>query len=304
MTRPRFDVLGLGIIPLDLLFTVPHYPKPGQKLDAADITIQGGGPVPNTLVGLARLGCRTACIAAVGDDLIGDLSIAELTGERVDASLIVRSAARSAVAAGWIESGTGQRTIVLCRKLVVNPADIVVSQLPDVRLVHLDGRDMPASLKLARWARRRDIPVSFDIGSMRNDVSALLPLTDHLVVADTFAFGFTGFRTAKQAIGRLRRHCRGTIVVTEGIRGSTGLENGVWVRQAAYKVRAVDTTGAGDSYHAGYLYGLLQRRPLAERMRFASACAACKCTRPGARTGAPTRKQVEQFLKRRPRPHA
>lgn len=77
--RPkRIDCLGLGIVPMDILLTVPHYPKPGFKINATDVIIQGGGPVPNAFVGLSRLGVRTSLISAVGDDLIGALSITEL----------------------------------------------------------------------------------------------------------------------------------------------------------------------------------------------------------------------------------
>jgi len=170
--------------------------------------------------------------------------------------------------------------------------------------VHLDGRDMPATLKLARWARRIGAVVSFDIGSVRNDVSAVFPFVDHLVVADVYAFNFTGTRSARSAIKKLARLCPGTIVVTEGIKGSTGRENlsagEEYAFQPAYRVRNVDATGAGDCYHTGYLYGLLKGCGLKDRMRFGSAAAALKCTKPGARTGIPTERELLSFLARNP----
>jgi sulfofructose kinase len=124
------------------------------------------------------------------------------------------------------------------------------------------------------------------------------------VVADSYALPFTRTRTVRQALERLKGYCSGTVVVTEGTKGSLGCENGVWGRQPAFRVTNVDTTGAGDAYHTGYLYGLLHGYDLAARMHLGAAVAALKCSKPGARAGAPTMRQVREFLKRKPRTYA
>jgi sugar/nucleoside kinase (ribokinase family) len=152
-------------------------------------------------------------------------------------------------------------------------------------------------MKLARWGHRVGAKVCFDIGSERSDVSPIFPLVDHLVVADSYALPFTGSRVAKKAVEKLRRLCPGTVVVTEGTAGSVGCEKGEWTRQAAYRVQNVDTTGAGDAFHAGYIYGLLNGWSLARRLEFGAAVAALKCTQPGAREGAPTLGLVRNFLR-------
>lgn len=299
---PTLDCLGMGIIPFDLLFTVPEYPPAGKKIDASGFYAQGGGPVPNVVIGLSRMGYRTSLIACIGDDPFGRLAIEELRQERVDHRLMIVKKLPSALAAGWIEQGSGRRTMVLSRQVVVRPNDIRLDRLPRPRLVHLDGRDMPATLKLARWAKRIGAVVSFDIGSIRNDVSDVFGLVDHLVVADAYALPFTGATTGEEAVERLRRVCPGVIVVTEGIHGSVGREptSPTFIHQPAYRVESVDTTGAGDCYHTGYLHGLLRGESLAVRMFWGSAAAALKCTRPGARTGIPTESQLRAFVKRLP----
>ncbi|MDH3891097.1 MAG: PfkB family carbohydrate kinase [candidate division Zixibacteria bacterium] len=302
--RRQLDCLGLGIIPLDFLYTVKRLPEAGEKIDSVDICMQGGGPVPNALVGLSRLGMNCAVIGAVGNDHFGELLISELTNEGVDCRHILRKKRPSAAAVGLIEQGSGRRTIVLNRVIEIVPRDLKVSTLQHPRIVHLDGRDIEASLKLARWARKIGAMVSFDIGSIRNDVSALLPLVDHLVVADEFAFPFTRTGKATDALRKLSGHCAGSIVVTEGTKGSTGLEERRVIRQPAFRVEAVDATGAGDSFHAGYLWSLLNGFDMAERLEFGAATAAIKCTRPGARTGAPTMRQVRQFLREDPGTYA
>ncbi len=297
--RKRFDCIGLGIAPADLLFQIRRYPRPGEKIDATDMIVQGGGPVPTAMVTMTRLGMTTAVICAVGDDIMGRFTVDELKREKIDTSLIVTKKQSSAIAAGWVEEGSGRRTIALDLKIKVTPRDLDLPRFPETRAVHLDGRDMPACMKLARWARRNGVVVSFDVGSMRNDVSEILPLVDHLVCAEDFALPYTGVRSPKAAIARLREICNGTVVITSGIKGSLGFseETGL-IRQRAFKVDTVDTTGAGDTYHGAYVTGLLRGMDLRQRMVFASAAAALKCTGPGARTAIPNFNQVRRLINR------
>lgn len=251
------------------------------------------------MVTLARLGMKPGLIAAVGDDLFGRFVTEELAEENVETLYMIAKKQSTAIASGWVESEGGRRTIVLDLNIDIKPRDIRLNMLPEVGAVHLDGRYLPACIKLARWAKKRDVPVVFDIGSMRNDVTEILPLVDHLVCAENFALSYTGAKTPETAIERLRKLCRGTIVVTSGIKGSLGFEEkDGFVFQKAFRVRTVDTTGAGDTYHGAYIFGLLKNRDLKKRMEFASAVAALKCTKPGGRSGIPSLRQVQAFLRR------
>ena len=294
----------MGIIPLDLLFGVKKYPEAGQKIDGTWLTIQGGGPVPNVMIGLSRLGFKSSLIAVIGDDIFGQLTLSELKCEKVDSSQIIIKRKTSAVAAGFVEEGSGRRTLVLERRLFVEPKDIKLKNLRVPRIIHLDGRDMAATIKLARWAKKVGALVSFDIGSMRNDVSAVFEYVDHLVVADSYAFGFTKTTNARAAISKLMKFCPVTIVVTAGVKGSTGYESGRYFWQPAFKVKNVDTTGAGDAFHTGYLFGLLKEKDLKDRLRLGAAVAAIKCTIAGSRAGLPHVKKLNNFLKNRPKKYA
>lgn len=288
-------------MPLDLLFAVDEFPRPEIKIDATGMVMQGGGPVPTVCVGLARLNLRTTLVAAIGDDPFGKMGLSELRQAGVDDRFVVtKKNKNSALAAGWVEKGSGRRTLVLSREVIVKPGDLRLSELPIPKIIHLDGRDMAATLKLARWGKKIGAIVSFDIGSVRNNVSPVFKYVDHLVVADGYAFPFTGCRTARSAIKRLAKHCQGTIVITEGIKGSTGCEAGTFHIQPAYRVKSVDTTGAGDAYHVGYLYGLLGGAAIAERMKTGAAVAALKCRKPGARLGLPTLSQLNKYLRSSP----
>lgn len=294
--KKSIECLGLGIMPLDLLCAVPRFPDIGGKIDATGIDIRGGGPVPNVMVGLARLGYQTAIIAGIGTDLFGKQMTHELRAAGVDHRYLVTIPGQSEMAVGYVEAGSGRRTIVLHRSAYIRPEAIQSDRLPKTTVIHLDGRDLAACMKLARWGKRHGAIISFDIGSVRNDVTPLLPLVDHLVVADSFAFPCTRTRTAEQAIRRLKRSCPGTIVVTCGTNGSYGCERGMHCFQPAFRVPVADTTGAGDAYHTGYLHGLLTGTALAERMRLGSAVAALKVQAIGARGGLPDRSALARFL--------
>lgn len=301
----ELDCLGLGIAPIDLLMEIECYPKPGSKIDATGLTIQGGGPIPTAMVTLARLGMRAGLIMAVGDDPYGRFVTNELRKEGVETISIVKKKRSTAAASGWVEKGSGRRTIVLDLNIEVKPGDIELKGLPKVRAVHLDGRYLPSCIKLARWAKKKGAQVVFDIGSMRNDVTEILPMVDHLVCAEDFALPFTGTKKPGIAIERLKKVCDGAIVVTSGINGSLGLsEESGFVFQRAFKIKTVDTTGAGDVFHGAYIFGLLKGWNLKRRLEFASAAAAIKCTRPGGRIGIPRLSQVQAFLKRGVSRHA
>ncbi len=301
--KPRVDCLGLGIIPLDFLVQIPSFPERGGKVDATDLCVQGGGPIPNCMVGLRRLGLVTTVVAVVGDDMAGKISIEELRRERIDTRHVIVKKKPSATAYGFIEPD-GRRTIALHRKIGISARDLKLDTFPIPRLVHLDGRDIEATVKLARWARKVGAIVSFDIGSMRNDVTPALGFVDHLVVADAWAIPYTGARNVRKALTRLHGITGGTVVITEGTKGATALEQGVFGHHPAYRVQAVDTTGAGDAFHVGYIYGLLKGWDLPTRLKYGNATAGLKCTRPGARGGMPTLTQLNRFLKGNPDTYA
>jgi sulfofructose kinase len=301
--RKKIDCLGLGIIPLDYLATIPHMPEPGGKVNADSLCVQGGGPIPNALVALSRLGKKTALIAGVADDLIGKVSIDEIRREKVDHRFVIMKDSRrtpSDSAYGFVEAGSGRRTIALCRKIRVRPRDLKTGSYPIPRIVHLDGRDLDACIKLARWGKKVGAMITFDVGSIRNDVSPIFPLVDHLIVSDAYALGFTGKQTVRQAILDLSRLCPGVIGVTEGTRGSTAYEDGRFYHQKAFRIEVADTTGAGDSFHAGYMYGLLEGFSMPGRLLYGAAVATLKCTKPGSRGGNPTLKQLKSFLRNLP----
>lgn len=280
-----------------------HFPKKGDKIDSipGSNVIAGGGPVPNALCTFSKLGGKAALISSFGDDLWGDFARRELDRFGVGHKhCIIRKNCPTPQAFAWIEAGSGDRTIVLSRseKLRLRSHDIKTSDLPKPKLIHLDGRDMEACLKLARWGKKNGARVMLDVGSVRNRVDELFACIDYLICADQFALNYFGTRSISRAALGFKNLDISEVVVTSGIKGSFGIDGvGNCVRQRAFKIEPVDSTGAGDVFHGSYLYGILRGWSLRKKMRFASAAAALKCRKRGARDGIPSRRQVLTFIK-------
>lgn len=290
----------MGIVPLDHLYSVEHLPIPGTKVDAVDLTIQGGGPVPNALVAMSRLGLSTAIIAVVGDDQAGRQVVQQLKDESVEHRLITVRRYPSATAVGFIEKDSGRRTMVLHRQIGIRTKDLSPDDYPRPNILLVDGRDYEASVQLIRWGRSQGARIVFEIGSERDDISGIFPMVDYLIVSDDFAFPFTGTDDPEAAVTRLHKVCPGQVVLTSGTRGAWGLEGEARHHQPAFRVRAVDTTGAGDAFLGGFCYGLIKDLSMPECLRIGAAIAALKCTKPGPRTGLPGPDQLQLFLKSNP----
>ncbi len=294
----------MGIGPVDFFVSYDRYPEEGEKIDAlpGSHLIAGGGPVPNTLCGLARLGGTASAISAFGDDHWGQLARSDLDSFGVAHNLsICRKSVPTTLAFIWVNNKSGDRTVILDRdrRLDLKPRDIKLNQLPQTRLIHLDGRDIPACLKLARWGKKNGSRVMLDVGSVRNRVDELFPFLDYLICADQFACHYHQTKSIQKATAGFRKLGIPEVVVTSGTKGSYGIDQSDQSHfQPAFKVKAIDGTGAGDAYHAGYLWGILEDRSLSEKMLFASAVAALKCLKPGARAGLPTLRQTELFIKK------
>lgn len=296
----RFDCLGFGLATLDHLSLVERFPRPGLKLEVIESTIDGGGPVATALASMARLGLNVAFCGRLGNDAAGKLIVEsfERSGVCVD-HLSLDPKATTPTATVLMEQNNGRRTVLLNRgrgcKL---PSGEVTEQLiAGARAVHLDGRDLVRDKQVARLARKLGVITSLDVGSLRNDVSSLLPYIDHLVVAEEYALGATGERSLRVAAQNLWQDSMKSLIITQGSKGALGYDGHSYYSQAAFEVDVKDVTGAGDAFHGGYLHGVLKGWPLPQSLRFAAATAALNCSELGGRAGLPSLAQVRRLLK-------
>lgn len=295
-------VLGIGQCSWDYLAFIDRYPEPDTKLEVAQWLEAGGGPVATALVALSRFGVDCRFCGVVGSDGAGEKIIAELVSADIDvAGLRRRNGEASQTAFIAVEKGSGRRTIYWHRAGggELRPAEIPGTAFDGVNFLHLDGLMIDVSRWALHEARRRGIPVMLDAGRVRPGMLELARECDYVVASEQFAcdLGWTGdaahFRTVAEGVGR------GVLTVTLGAAGSVTYHDGGYFPVPAFPVPVVDTTGAGDVFHGGYLYGLLQGWDLRRSVIYASAVAALKCTRPGGRAGIPNLDEAREFLVQR-----
>ncbi len=292
-------VTGIGQCSLDYLAVVKRYPEVDTKEKVLEWIEQGGGPVATALVTLRRLGIDCRFFGIIGDDEEGKKIQESLQVEGINIEgLRQRKGASSQVAFIVIEQHTARRTIFWRRPSgrELQPDELSQDFLQGASFLLLDGLMVEVSLYAARKARESGVPVMLDAGRVREGMLELARLCDYVVGSEEFARDL-GWQNDPEAFGRIIKKLGfKTVTITLGERGSvTYLQNRL-IQTPAFRVQAVDTTGAGDVFHGGYIYGLIRDWPMERILLFASAVAALKCTKIGGRTGIPDLKGVEEFL--------
>lgn len=295
-------VAGLGQCALDYLAVVDSYPARDTKKEVIAWHEQGGGPVATALVALSRLGVSCRFSGVIGDDTEGEKIRESLDSEGIDLTAVVqRREVASQIAFIVIEKGSGKRTIFWRRPqgLLMKKEEIRHDFLKEADFLLVDGLMIEASIAVAEQARSMHIPVMLDAGRMRPGMLDIARLSDYVVASEEFALDLNLTCTAESL--QKERHRLGVKVlsVTMGEKGSITVSDNGAINMPAFTVKTVDTTGAGDVFHGGFIYGLLKEWYLHDTIMFASAIAAMKCSAIGGRTGIPRLWEVRQFLQER-----
>jgi ribokinase len=298
--KKEFDCLGFGVCPLDYLSLLKFYPRIDEKIEAKEVSIQGGGPVPTAMVTLAKLGAKVCFVGKAGGDGEGQKVLKNLKKEGVNTDyLIVDKKSTTAKAFIWIDEKTGKRTVVLDQTKIrpTKKSELLFLDKVKIRFLHLDFREPEINIFLAKWAKKQKAKVILDMGSQRGDVEKIFPLVDYLVVSKRFAYSYTRSDDLFEALNILIKKGFKCVVITAGEEGSVCATPDRIFHKPAFKVKVKDTTGAGDVFHGAFIFGLLKNWDLEKIIEFSNACAALKCTQLGGRAGIPTLIEVKRFLK-------
>ena len=291
-------IVGVGLANLDLLGVLPAFPDKNSKNRVDQVSIQGGGPAATAIAAAAALGARTALVGAIGDDDFGRAICRGLEDLGVDVRGLVRvPGARSPFSFVAVDRGDASRTVFHAPGSAppLDPATIDSGVLDGADVLVIDARQPAAQLLAARRARQQATTVLLDAERLDDATRSLLPVTDVCIASAQLGRELGPDPVA--ALAALAALGPTTVVVTRGEEGSIGRRgDGPVIRQPAFPVDAVDTTGCGDVYHGAFAVGLARRLDLAGCMELASAAAALKCRALGGRAGLPSAGELDAFL--------
>jgi sulfofructose kinase len=296
------QVFGVGQCSLDYVGRIERFPLPDTKCEFQNLTIQGGGPVATALVALSRWGVPCAFAGVVGDDPFGDTIRQSLETEGVDLSgLMTRTPAASQFAFIAAERQDGRRTIFWQRPTgaPLQPEEVQIPLLKQCQALHTDGLFPEATLAACREARRAGIPVFVDAGSWREGMPEIARCSDYFIASEACGMAISEGGAPLEACRKILEFGAQVAAVTLGSRGYVALTSGgQCIEKPAYTVDAVDTTGCGDMFHAGFLYGILKGLSVEESLDLAAWSAAQVSLKLGGRAGIPSADALrERFLR-------
>lgn len=298
-----FDAVGFGLNAVDHLIVVPEYPAFDTKVRLLEHKQAAGGQAATTMVALKRLGLKTAYAGRFGSDAEGQFGFQELKAEDVDLEFAeVIEGARNQLAFVIIDARNGQRTIIWDRDARVGyrSDEAPIALAVRGRVLHLDAHDPPAGARMARVAHNHGTIISADIDNIYEGLPEVLPLIDVLIGSREFPHRLTGIADEKASLVELKaRYGCALVGMTLGERGAIVYCEGEFIESPACEVPGGcrDTTGAGDAFHGGLLYGMLTGKDVETSLKFANAVAALKCRELGARTSLPNEKDLSEFLR-------
>jgi sugar/nucleoside kinase (ribokinase family) len=300
--RPTPKILCAGGAVQDIIMRVDKFPDAGSKVTASEFLVTSGGQAGNAAVAVARLGGKVSYIGALGDrdDEVANTIVKAFAGENIDVSRAVRVPGASSSVSLILIDAAGEKMIATRRDQGLSsagPGDATAA-VAGVDAVLLDNRYVNISLPICQAAKQRGIPRVLDFDKPAAADDPLFLASTHVIASAEAIRGSTQLQDLGTALRKLGKNYKGFLAVTDGPDGIYWLDGGNVRHMDAFKVAAVDTLGAGDTFHGAFTFRLVETGDAVESMRFAAAAAAIKCTRFGGLMGAATRAEVDEFLKK------
>jgi sugar/nucleoside kinase (ribokinase family) len=324
------SVLVFGVACLDYIASVDHFPQPDEKLRTTSLTICGGGNAANTSTCLSRLGIKLKLLAKVGEDSNGNRILEDFQKEKnIDTSLIViHPSMVSQFTYVIVDIIAKTRTCLFsATNEQILRDDLPSNCLDQIQFIHFDSRSTETAVYLAKLAKEKSILCSLDLERERPYLDQLIPLMDYIITTEDYSRHVCKDSSLIQTAKRLLQTCQ-FVIITRGKNGSTLIERfdekifspmeknheiqGSIITQeiqedlliwncTAWPIQSediIDTTGCGDAFIGGIIYGLLTEKlwSKGQLLRFASYIAMCKLKGIGARTSLPYLSEIDMNL--------
>jgi len=301
--KKTFHVVGFGALNVDKLYRVNKIAHEDEESFIIDFMEACGGSAANTIVGLARLGLKTGFIGKVAQDREGKLLIEDFKREGVDTSMIiVTKRGRSGTVIGFVDE-KGERALYVDPGVndEISFEELNIDLIKNTEFLHLSSfvgdKSFETQKKLVEEVAD-EVKVSFDPGTLyvKRGLEALKPILKNsflLLPSGEELKILTGksIREGAKVLLRLGAEIVAVKLGKEGCYVTDGKEEH-FIK--AYSVKVVDTTGAGDAFNSGFLFGLVKNKDLYECGKLGNLIASKCITKMGARTGLPKLAEIQK----------
>ena len=304
------DIVSVSTYAMDVMMNVDRLPGEDGFAVVTNNTYLPGGSGTNVMVQASRLGASTGFMGLLGSDTLGDDIIKSLKAEGMDTSRVLRKEGGISLHTDIVVDSEGKKFILLNMGdsfLAYDPKDVDKDYISNAKVYYTDLLPYGAALEGLKSAKESGLKTGFNMqvdlytmngfGASKEDVLGSLKYVDLFAPCRSGLYQICGTEDLDECLGYVRKHFKGTLLVTLGSKGAVAFdENDRRYECAARNVKAVDTTGAGDSFMGAMLYThLLNEMELEKAMEFATVCSAITCQGLGARS-MPTKAQVEAVL--------
>ena len=294
----KVDLVGVGLNATDTLISVFRHPARGSKVESTSVSVLPGGQVASAVIACQQWGLKTRYVGKLGDDPAAAVHRQEFARAGVDAQIIAAPGCASHQSFILVDP-SGERTVIRRQdeRLRLQPSEIKREWILEARALLVDGCDTAAATTAAKWAREMHIPVIADFDEAYPGIEELMKNVDYLIVSRDFPRMVCSDDNLKNSLPLLQRRfgCQLT-AATLGSDGVLAWDGEKFHHSHAFRVSVIDTTGAGDIFHAGFIYALLQGWSLQRQLDFACAAAALNCTENGARGGIRTVDEIGKLI--------
>ena len=299
--QPRIAVVGSTMI--DLIAYPPRVPAAGETIQGHDFQLGFGGKGANQAVMARLLGAEVAMINALGDDVFGEMTVANFASFGIDGTHLTRVPGPSGVASIWVEpDGTNRIICVAGANDAMIPADAARAVIELAPLALVIGQfEIPQAVTAAAFAAARSVgAVTVLNPAPAADMDAALLSVSDWVIPNEVEFARLADASSDatdEEIAAFARRTGTRVVVTLGARGAALLgRDGTVHRIPAPAVEASDTTGAGDAFVGAFAYGLARGLGEIEAVRLGVRCASDSVQRPGTQRSFPRAVALGEFL--------
>lgn len=295
------EIIGVGACVYDTLIVADSFPKEDTKLIAKGVMQSGGGPCATGLVAAAKLGGKCGYIGVLSEDSGGAFLLNDFEKYNVDTSNVKIEKGGSFSSCVLINEPNFTRTCIVYRgdlpPLHLNENHLL--SIKNAKILMVDGNELSAAIEAAKAAKNNGTKVLYDAGGLYKGVENLLPYADILIPSEEFALGFTGEKDTEAAARKLYSQFNpDVVVITKGKQGGICFDGESIKKYNAFPVEVVDSNGAGDVFHGAFAFAQVMGFNYYKSCIFSSATSALKCTKLGAREGAPKYTEVIDFLRR------